>query len=69
MRILPTLLTVLMATAGCNSPQDTKPEDSEPPVPLHIEAPGVDVQIGGGDGVKVDAPGTDVEVGKSQEKQ
>ena len=64
MRITPIIFTVfatLMLT-GCNSQQDSKTSDSKPPVPLHIAAPGVDVQIGGGEGVKVDAPGADVEV-------
>ena len=64
MRIFLLIFVVLIALGGCNAQQDAKPEDSEPPVPLHIEAPGVDVQIGGGEGVKVDAPGANVEVGK-----
>ena len=68
MRIFPLLFAALIALTGCNS-QDSKPEDSKPPVPLHIEAPGVDVQIGGGEGVKVDAPGADVEVGKENENK
>ncbi|MDG2410023.1 MAG: hypothetical protein P8M53_13520 [Pirellulales bacterium] len=65
MRITPLIFTVLatlMLTGGCNSQQDANPSDSKPPVPLHIEAPGVDVQIGGGEGVEVNAPGADVEV-------
>ena len=57
MRMIPLILT-----GGCNSQQDSSTSDSKPPVPLHIEAPGVDVQIGDGEGVKVDAPGADVEV-------
>ena len=69
MRILTLLFTVLTALAGCNSQQNANPEDSKPPVPLHIEAPGVDVQIGGGEGVKVDASGTVVEVGKEKENK
>ena len=65
MRITPLIFTVLatlMLTGGCNSQQDSSTSDSKPPVPLHIEAPGVDVQIGAGEGVEVDAPGADVEV-------
>lgn len=69
MRILLLLFTGLTALAGCNSQQNANPEDSKPPVPLHIEAPGVDVQIGGGEGIKVDAPGADVEVGKEKENK
>ena len=68
MRIFTLIVAPLIALTGCNS-QDSKPEDSKPPVQLHIEAPGVDVQIGGGEGVKVDAPGADVEVGKENESK
>ena len=69
MRIIPLILTVVatLTLSGCNAQQDTESSDSKPPVPLHIEAPGVDVEVGGGEGVQVNAPGTDVELRKEKE--
>ncbi len=55
-----------LTLSACNAEQDTK-ESENPPVPLHIEAPGVDIEVGGGEGVKVNAPGTDVELKKENE--
>jgi hypothetical protein len=69
MRTIPLILTVVatLALSGCNAQQDTESSDSKPPVPLHIEAPGIDVEVGGGEGVQVNAPGTDVELRKEKE--
>lgn len=69
MRKIPLILAVVatLALSGCNAQQDTESSDSQPPVPLHIEAPGVDVEVGGGEGVQVNAPSTDVELKKESE--
>jgi hypothetical protein len=69
MRTIPLTLAVLatLALSGCNAQQDTQSSDSKPPVPLHIEAPDIDIEVGGGEGVKVNAPGTDVELKKETE--
>jgi len=58
-RLFATVLA-LCAVAGCNSqsPTEVKEKDSG----LHINAPGVNIDIGGGKGVQVEAPGTDVDV-------
>ncbi len=68
MRMIPLISTVVatLMLTGCNSQQESKPSDSEPPVPLHIEAPGVDVEIGGGEGVQVEAPGADIDISKEK---
>ena len=49
--------------AGCS--QETSVEGGRGEG-LHVNAPGVKVDVGGGKGVNVEAPGTDVHVGGGQ---
>ena len=58
-RLLATGLA-LCAVTGCNSQSPTEVQEKDSG--LHINAPGVNIDIGGGKGVQVEAPGTDVDV-------
>jgi hypothetical protein len=49
----------LFVIAGCNSKEAPKKQDDGG---LHINAPGVNVDIGGGKGLQIEAPGTNVNV-------
>jgi len=55
-----------LTLSACSGEKETKKPEA-PPVNLKIEAPGVDVEVGGGEGVKVNAPGADVDVKKEGE--
>lgn len=49
----------LFVIAGCNSKEAPKKQDDGG---LHINAPGVNVDIGGDKGLEIEAPGTNVKV-------
>ena len=49
----------LFVIAGCNSKEAPKKQDDGG---LHINAPGVNVDIGGDKGLEIKAPGTNVKV-------
>lgn len=49
----------LFVIAGCNSKEATKKQDDGG---LHINAPGVNVDIGGDKGLQIEAPGTNVNI-------
>jgi hypothetical protein len=71
------LLGLLIATPlGCNSqapndtatPQERIEVNRNDPVDANPQQDGVDVQVGGGEGVDVQTPGTRVEVGGEQDQ-
>ena len=63
MKIESFVLMLAAAVFGCAERTTTPPPaEPRPATGIDIEAPGVDVRVGGGRGVEVETPNTEVEV-------
>jgi hypothetical protein len=61
MKIESLVVMLLAAMFGCAERPASPPVESRP-AEVDVEAPGVNVEVGGGKGVEVETPGTDVEI-------